>query len=241
VDKAESEVELATRVNVDAPRVLAEEAKRLGAVLVHYSTDYVFDGSGDKPWTEDDPTKPLGVYGATKLEGEQAIRQAGGKFLIFRTSWVYGPHGKNFLFTMLRLAQTRDLLSVVDDQFGAPTTSIELARATRMILDRVHTGEFGAEVGWRGTYHMTCSGATSWFGFARAIFDRAARLRIDKVPDVRPISTQDYPTPAQRPKNSRLSNQKLNSIFGIQLPSWEDALDEVFAELESHEPVNLNL
>jgi dTDP-4-dehydrorhamnose reductase len=241
VDKAESDVELATRVNADAPRVLAEEAKRLGAIFVHYSTDYVFDGSGEKPWTENDNAKPLGVYGATKLEGERAIQEVGGKYLVFRTSWVYGPRGKNFLFTMLRLAQTRNQLSVINDQFGAPTTSIELARATRVILDGVHIGKFGAKDEWSGTFHMTCSGVTSWFGFARAIFDRGPRLHLDRVPSVSPISTQEYPTPAHRPKNSRLSNHKLSSTFGIQLSSWEDALDEVFAELESHESANLRL
>lgn len=231
VDKAESEPELAMRVNGDAPRVLAEEARRTGALLVHYSTDYVFDGSKQDQWTEEDAPNPLGVYGATKLAGEQAIVQAGGNYLIFRTSWVYGPHGKNFLLTMLRLARERDRLTIVDDQRGAPTTSLELARATRRVVDGVLSGRFGEQDRWAGTYHMTCGGATSWCGFARAIFERVGRLRSGRVPEVVPISTADYPTPARRPLNSRLSNRKLKATFGVELAAWEAALDEVIAVL----------
>jgi dTDP-4-dehydrorhamnose reductase len=231
VDKAESDAELAMRVNADAPRVLAEEARRTGALLVHYSTDYVFDGSKQYPWTEEDAPNPLGVYGATKLAGERAIAQAGGKYLIFRTSWVYGPLGRNFLFTMLRMARERDRLTIVDDQRGAPTTSLELARATRRVVDGVLSGQFGEQDRWAGTYHMTCGGATSWCGFARAIFERAGRLQSGRVPEVIPISTADYPTPARRPLNSRLSNQKLKATFGVELAAWEAALDEIIAVL----------
>ncbi|HWE83523.1 MAG TPA: dTDP-4-dehydrorhamnose reductase [Terracidiphilus sp.] len=232
VDKAESEAELAMRVNGDAPRVLAEEARRTEALLVHYSTDYVFDGSKQDPWTEQDTPRPLGVYGATKLAGEHAVAQAGGKHLILRTSWVYGPHGRNFLLTMLRMARERDRLTIVDDQRGAPTTSLELARATRHIVDGVLSGQFGNQDQWAGTYHMTCGGATSWCGFARAIFERAGRLQSGRIPEVIPIATADYPTPARRPLNSRLSNQKLNTTFGIQLAAWEAALDEVIGLLK---------
>jgi dTDP-4-dehydrorhamnose reductase len=231
VDKAESDAELVMRVNGDAPRVLAEEARRAGALLVHYSTDYVFDGSKQDPWTEQDAPNPLGVYGATKLAGEQAVQQTGGRYLIFRTSWVYGPHGKNFLFTMLRLARERDRLTVVDDQRGAPTTSIELARATRRILDGVLSGQFGDEGRWAGIYHMTCGGETSWCGFARAIFERARGLQSKPFPEVTAIGTAEYPTPARRPLNSRLSNRKLRETFGVHLATWEAALDEVMAEL----------
>src|SRR5579875_3776989 len=174
VDRAESEPELAHAVNAAAPAVLAEEARAAQALLVHYSTDYVFDGAKREPWSEDDPPNPLSVYGASKLAGEQAIAAAGGKYLIFRTSWVYGPHGKNFLLTMLRLGRERDKLSIVDDQFGAPTTSRELADGTRKIVEGVLNGDHGKPEDWTGIYHMTCGESTSWFGFAQAIFGRAA-------------------------------------------------------------------
>ena len=222
VDRAESEQELAMAINAEAPRVLAEEALALGALLVHYSTDYVFNGEKQQPWIETDEPNPLNVYGASKLAGEQAIERVGGKYLIFRTSWVYGPHGKNFLLTMLRLAGERDSLSVVDDQIGAPTTSIELANATRTITEGVLAGRFGATPDWAGLYHMTCGGATSWFGFAQAIFDKAGQT---KKPLLTPQATKDYPTPARRPRNSVLSNQKLNHRFGVSLKSWQDALE----------------
>src|SRR5579875_2515861 len=163
VDRAESEPELAHAVNAAAPAVLAEEARARQALLVHYSTDYVFDGTKREPWTEEDPANPLSVYGASKLAGEQAIAAAGGTYLIFRTSWVYGPHGKNFLLTMLRLGRERPQLRIVDDQIGAPTSSSEIAKATRAVLEEFTSAK-------RGIYHMTCSGQTSWYGFARAIF-----------------------------------------------------------------------
>lgn len=233
VDRAESEPELAAAINARAPRILAEEARELNALLVHYSTDYVFDGSKQEPWTEDDAPNPLNAYGAGKLAGEEAVRQVGGRYLIFRTSWVYGPHGKNFLLTMLRLGRERDLLKVVDDQFGAPTTSIELARATRTIVDGVLAGNFGAVDEWAGLYHMSCGGSTTWCGFAKAIFARAGQLLNGRMPEVKPIPASDYPTPALRPRNSVLANAKLNARFGVQLAPWESALDEVLAALRA--------
>jgi dTDP-4-dehydrorhamnose reductase len=233
VDRAESEPGVAMAINADAPRILAEEALRLNALLVHYSTDYVFDGEKQQPWIETDEPNPLNVYGASKLAGEQAIQAVGGKHLIFRTSWVYGPHGKNFLLTMLRLARDRDRLSIVDDQFGSPTTSIELARATRAISQGAMAGEFGPPQEWAGLYHMTCSDSASWFGFAQAIFDRASKVLQVKAPELTPLATKDYPTPARRPRNSVLSNQKLRNRFGVRLAPWQAALDDVFQFLSS--------
>ena len=231
VDRAESEPEVAYAVNAIAPRILAEEALRSNALLVHYSTDYIFDGAKLGPWTEQDTPAPLNVYGASKLAGEEAIVQTGGRFLIFRTSWVYGPHGSNFLLTMLRLARQRDSFSVVSDQIGSPTTSIELARVTHQIVSGVIANGFGAQEDWASLYHMTCSGSTSWCGFAQAIFARAGELLDGKVPAVTPITSAEYPTPAKRPRNSVLSNAKLDACFGVRLASWEAALDEVLLQL----------
>lgn len=236
VDRAESEPQLAHIINAEGPRMLAEEALKLNALLVHYSTDYVFDGSKSGPWTESDTTNPLSVYGASKLAGELAIQSVGCRNLIFRTSWVYGPHGKNFLLTMLRLGRERDRLSVVDDQVGAPTTSVELARATHAIVTGILTDRFGAAQDWAGIYNMTCAGFTSWFGFAQAIFARAATVLGSKAPELKPIPTADYPTPATRPHNSVLSNEKLHARFGVQLALWEPALDEVFNRLKNESP-----
>jgi dTDP-4-dehydrorhamnose reductase len=233
VDRAESERELAYAINEQAPRVLAEEALERNALFVHYSTDYVFDGSKPEPWIETDAPNPLNVYGASKLAGEQAVENIGGKYLIFRTSWVYGPHGNNFLLTMLRLARERDRLSIVDDQVGAPTTSIALARATHAIVTGILAGRFGAPQDWAGLYHMTCAGAVSWFGFAQAIFARAAALLGVKAPELTPIATKDYPTPAARPRNSVLSNAKLHAHFGVELPPWESALDETLEAMRN--------
>jgi dTDP-4-dehydrorhamnose reductase len=233
VDRAESEQEIAMAVNATAPRVLAEEALQAGALLIHYSTDYVFDGTKKSPWVETDPVHPLSVYGSSKLAGERAIAEVGGKFLIFRTSWVYGPRGSNFLLTMLRLGCERKLLKVVDDQIGAPTTSIELARATRTVVDSVLDGKAGTEDAWAGVYHMTCSGSVSWCGFARAIFERAPALLKCKAPTVQPIPSSEYPTPAKRPHNSVLLNEKLLARFGVRLPAWEAALDEVLDRLSA--------
>ena len=231
VDRAESELELAHAINAEAPRILAEEALQTDALLVHYSTDYVFDGAKQEPWTEEDTPAPLSVYGATKLDGEESILQTGGKVLIFRTSWVYGPHGSNFLLTMLRLARQRDVLSIVNDQIGSPTTSIELARATHAVVSGVMAGQLGKTEDWAGLYHMTCSGSTSWCGFALTIFDRAGELLDGKVPVVTPITSAEYPTAAKRPHNSVLSNAKLEAQFGVKLASWEAALDTVIQAL----------
>ncbi len=233
VDRAESEPELAFAINGSAPGILAEEAQRASSLLIHYSTDYVFNGSKTGPWIEDDATDPLSVYGASKLAGENAIRKAGGRYLIFRTSWVYAPQGKNFVLTMLRLGRERDSLNVVDDQFGAPTTAAELARATQRIAAGIAEGKFGADDAWPGTYHMTCSGSVSWCGFARAIFEHRTDLLDGKRPVVNPIATRDYPTPAKRPQNSVLSNEKLQRSFGVRLASWESALDEVLTDISA--------
>jgi dTDP-4-dehydrorhamnose reductase len=227
VDRAETESDLALAINAHAPRILAEEARHRNALLIHYSTDYVFDGKKSEPWTESDKPLPLSIYGASKLAGEQAIQEIGGNYLIFRTSWVYGPRGKNFLFTMLRLARERASLSIVDDQFGAPTTSIELARATRSLVAGLLADRFGSLQQCSGIYHMTCAGSTSWFGFAEAIFARASALLGVTEPQLVRIATRDYPTPATRPHNSVLSNAKLHARFGVQLAPWENALQEV--------------
>ncbi len=236
VDRAETEQEAAFAINAHAPRILAEEARHLDSLLVHYSTDYVFDGSKESPWLEGDAANPLNVYGASKLAGERAIAEAGGKYLIFRTSWVYGPHGKNFLLTMLRLGRERDKLTIVDDQTGAPTSSIAIADATCAVVDGVFSGSAGSVEDWAGLYNMTCSGSTTWAGFARAIFARAASLGSesllgDRHPEVVPIASKDYPTPATRPHYSVLSNEKLAAHFGVRLPAWETALTSAMAQL----------
>ena len=231
VDRAETERDLAFAVNAEAPRVLAEEAARCNALLVHYSTDYVFDGSKRGPWLETDPANPLNVYGASKLAGEIAIQAAGGNYLIFRTSWVYGPHGKNFLFTMLRLGRERDHLQIVDDQTGAPTTSIALAEATRTIVERALAGDYGTPSGWIGLYHMTCAGSVTWFGFARRIFECYGVLLGKRPPEIVPTDSANYKTDAKRPLNSALSNRKLLECFGIALPAWDAALDRVLATM----------
>ena len=220
VDRAESEPELAMRVNGEAPGILAEEASAIGALLVHYSTDYVFDGSKPTPWLEDDPVDPLNVYGATKLEGERRIQHVGGKFLIFRTSWVFSPHGHNFLRTMLRLGREREELKVVDDQLGAPTSALAIAASTHRILTATPAHDFAR---FSGIYHMTCAGETTWCGFAKAIFARASAD--SPWAAVSGIPSSQYPTPARRPANSVLSNQKLSATFNVALPSWQNALN----------------
>jgi dTDP-4-dehydrorhamnose reductase len=228
VDRAESEPELAMKVNGEALGVLADDARKQDALLVHYSTDYVFDGSKKEPWVEDDSPNPLNVYGTTKLAGERKIVEAGGRYLIFRTSWVYSPHGNNFLKTMLRLGRERDQLRIVNDQIGAPTTAAALARATRAIVDGLDSNKNRS-----GVYHMTCSGQTSWWGFAQAIFRRSPKPEQKNWPEVVGIPDTEYPTPARRPKNSVLSNARLHSEFGVALPSWEAALGETLTALES--------
>jgi dTDP-4-dehydrorhamnose reductase len=231
VDRAETEQELAGAINGRAPGILAEEARRSSALLIHYSTDYIFDGSKSGPWLEDDAPHPLSVYGATKLAGEEAIQNVSGRYLIFRTSWVYAPEGKNFLLTMLRLGREKESLSVVIDQFGAPTSAAELAHATHSIVHGIMDGKFGKHAEWSGLYHMTCSGSTSWCGFAQAIFDRAPSHLEGKSPKVNPIPTSEYPTPAKRPLNSVLSNEKLKRQFEIELAPWQSALDDAMTEL----------
>ncbi len=233
VDRAESELEVAMAINGHAPRTLAEEAQRANALLVHYSTDYVFDGTKREPWLETDEPNPLSAYGASKLAGERAIQRVGGRYLIFRTSWVYGPHGRNFLQTMLRLAGERDRLSIVDDQIGSPTTSDELARATRTIVEGALSGKYGSTENWVGLYQMTCSDAVTWFGFAQAIFARAAATLNLHPPELIPIKTEEFPTAAKRPRYSVLSNQKLFERFGVRLATWQEALDQVFSALNS--------
>lgn len=235
VDRAESEQETAMAINATVPQLLALESLRTGALLVHYSTDYVFDGTKSSPWVETDGVNPLNVYGASKLAGERAIAEAGGKFLIFRTSWVYGPRGNNFLLTMLRLGREREVLRIVDDQIGAPTSSIDLARATRIVVDEVLDGRAGTTESWAGVYHMTSGGSVSWCGFAMSIFERGSSLLEGKTPKVQPIPTSDYPTPAKRPRNSVLSNEKMAARFDVRLPAWDVALDEVLRRLTAAE------
>jgi dTDP-4-dehydrorhamnose reductase len=231
VDQAESDIETATRVNSEAPRVLAEEARRIGSALIHYSTDYVFDGTQDIAYDETDATNPLNVYGRSKLDGERAVQAVGGRYLIFRTSWVYGTRGRNFLRTMLRLARERSELSIVADQFGAPTWATTIAAITAQIA-AIGLVEHGDDAAWweqrSGIYHLTSSGATSWARFAEAIFEFAA---VNPRPSVKAIGSDEYPTRAMRPRNSRMSNDKLTKVFGIRPPSWEDALRQCIDEL----------
>lgn len=220
VDKAESDRDNCFAVNATAPAVMASEAAASGAKLVHYSTDYVFNGSKVAPYLEEDPTGPQNVYGASKLAGEQGIAAAGGEFLILRTSWVYSNHGANFLKTMLRLRAERPEVRVVADQHGAPTSADAIAEATVRVLNRAATGTWVS-----GVYHMTAAGSTSWYGFARAIFARAEGA----MPSLVPIATAEYPTAAARPANSMLSNDKFAAVFGFRLPNWEEQLDAVMA------------
>lgn len=229
VDKAESEPELAMRINGEAPGVMAEEAKKLGAAMIHYSTDYVFDGSKSSPYIETDPTCPINVYGATKLAGEQAIQAAGIPHLILRTSWVYGMSGNNFLRTILRLAKERDELRIVADQYGAPTWCRTIADTTAHIVAQVKDAQHGQEW-WQertGIYHLTAQGQTTWYGFTQAILENAA---ISRKPVLTPIATQDYPLPAKRPTHSAMSCEKLINAF-CQLPDWENALASCLQEI----------
>jgi dTDP-4-dehydrorhamnose reductase len=229
VDKAESEPTLAEALNVHVPGLLAREAAALGALLVHYSTDYVFDGSGAAPRDETAPTGPLSVYGRTKLDGERAIQSAGGAHLIFRTSWVFGDHGHNFVKTMLKLGAEREHLRVVDDQVGAPTSAAFLARSTLAAVEQTLT-----EPSLTGLYHLCNAGETSWHGFAVEIFAEARRrgskLRVERV---EPIPSTEYPTPARRPLNSRLACGKFERTFAQLRPTWQEALRETLAELQA--------
>jgi dTDP-4-dehydrorhamnose reductase len=261
VDKAESDQAAARAINTDAPRILAEEAKTLGAILVHFSTDYVFAGSAFKPYTETDPTSPLNVYGITKLAGEEAIQKSGTAHLIFRTSWLYGRRGHNFLLTILKLASQRKDLRVVCDQRGAPTSVIEIARATTAILQRSTAQSSQPALAQQsGLFHLSAAGETNWHEFAQTIVQFAKRTgsqpridqprtdqpRIDQpwigqswiesvtegrpiiVDRILPISTDEYPTPARRPRYSVLSNAKLKNTFQIELSHWRKQLEEIF-------------
>ena len=227
VDKAESDAEAAFRVNVQAPAALAQACAAAGIPLVHYSTDYVFDGQGNRPYREDDATAPLGVYGASKLAGEQAVRQAGGSYLIFRTAWVYASHGKNFLNTMLRLGADREELRVVADQVGTPTPAALIADVTATALSQVLEGQGPVQ----GTWHLVASGDTTWHGFAEAIFaDAVAAGLLVRAPRVLPITTADYPTPAARPAYSCLDTAALQADFGVTLPDWRGQVRRVVSE-----------
>ena len=228
VDKAESEPELARLINASAPGLLAQQAQQLGAWLVHYSTDYVFDGSGTQPWLETDIPAPLSVYGQSKLEGEQLIAAHCSKYLIFRTSWVYAARGGNFAKTMLRLAQERERLTVIDDQWGAPTGAELLADVTahaiRQVLQRPQDA---------GIYHVAASGETTWHGYAKHVLAQAVRAQAAiKIiaKEVAPVPTSAFPTPARRPHNSRLDTGKLQATFGLSLPPWQHGVDRMLAE-----------
>ena len=224
VDRAEEDQEAAWRANADSPGVLARWCAQEKVPLVHYSTDYVFDGQGQRPYREDDATAPLGVYGASKLAGEEAIRAAGGRHLIFRTAWVYASHGQNFLRTMLRVGAEREELKVVADQIGTPTPAALIADVTAQAIQ--HPAELS------GTWHLTANGETSWHGFAAAIFAGAqARGLIARAPKVLPITTAKYPTKAKRPAYSRLDTGRLQADLGIVLPDWQEGLARVMDEL----------
>ncbi|WP_181300000.1 dTDP-4-dehydrorhamnose reductase [Paraburkholderia caribensis] len=222
VDKAESDVDMAMRLNAEAPGVIADEAARSGAVLIHYSTDYVFDGTKVGRYVEDDATNPQNVYGRSKLAGEQAIAAAGCAHLVLRTSWVYGRRGKNFLLTMLKLGAERPELRVVTDQIGAPTWSNTIAAATAHVVAQ---GLAAADLEWwrerSGTYHLTAAGETSWHGFATAILGLAME---EKAPTILPVPSSEYPVLAKRPANSRLALGKFSETFSLNLPAWEEAL-----------------
>lgn len=224
VDRAEEDRDAAWRANDESPGVLARWCAKHGVPMVHYSTDYVFDGQGSRPYRESDATAPLGVYGASKLAGEEAIRAAGGRHLIFRTAWVYASHSANFLRTMLRVGANRDVLRVVADQVGTPTPASLIADVTARALQ--HDG------GLSGTWHLTANGETSWHGFAEAIFAEAVPAGVlARAPTVEAITTAEYPTPAKRPAYSHLDVAKLEKDFGIVLPAWQDGLKRVIAEM----------
>ena len=229
VDKAESEPEFARLLNATTPGLVAEEAARLGAWLVHYSTDYVFDGSGTRPWVETDTPAPLSVYGATKLEGEQRIQQSGCQHLILRTSWVYAARGGNFAKTMLRLGQERERLTVIDDQWGAPTGGDLLADVTAHAIRHLqHRPQDG------GLYHCVAAGETTWHSYAKFVLEHASKAQqaikiIAK--EVAPVPTSAFPTPATRPHNSRLATAKLQTTFGLQLPHWQTGVARMLAEI----------
>ncbi len=232
VDKAESEPELAYAINATAPGVIAEEAKKLGAALIHFSTDYVYDGSQSTPYEETDQVNPISIYGKTKLAGEDAIRAVGIPHLILRTSWVYGAYGKNFLKTIVRLASEREELGIVADQFGAPTSNLSIAKGVANLLLKW----LPEEEQMTGVYHFTSTGRTSWHGFACEIvkqYNTKVTLKVAEK-NIKPLTTADYPTPASRPANSCLDNKKLKSTFDFVLPSWQDGLKEVIQTMDGN-------
>jgi dTDP-4-dehydrorhamnose reductase len=224
VDKAESEIDLAMAINGVAPGIIAEEAKSLNAAIIHYSTDYVFDGNKNTPYQENDQTNPQNIYGKTKLAGEEAISSVGVNYLILRTSWVYGLRGKNFLLTMQRLAKEREEIRVVDDQIGSPTWSRMIAEITAQIITQCQNNliDFFADKG--GIYNLSPSGTTSWYGFAKAILKDDFPNNERKLKRLIPITTPEYPTPASRPAFSLLDNQKLSDTFGLKMPEWDQVL-----------------
>ena len=237
VDKAESEPELAYAINRDAVRAIGEEAATIGAGVIHFSTDYVFDGTGTKPYVETDPTNPVSVYGASKLAGEQALAQTGAAHLIFRTSWVYGATGKNFLLTILKLAREREHLRIVGDQHGAPTWSRDLARMTAHVIEQAEAAANGQNLAAAladssGIYHASGAGETTWHGFAaEAIRQQREREPNTRFAEIEVITTAEYPTPAKRPANSRLNCAKLQQQFNWRMPDWRESLQKVLAEL----------
>lgn len=235
VDQAEAEPDLAMAINGEAPALMAEESKRLGALFVHYSTDYVYDGSKDSPYNENDGVNPLNVYGASKLAGDRGIEAISGAYLIFRTSWIYGPRGRNFLLTIMKLLTERDELRVVDDQRGAPTSSRDVAEATKTIISQYIKENRGVDgLGdRRGIYNMTTQGSVSWHGFAAAIVEgmRRADRTGNSLARIVPINSGERPAAAARPKNSRLSNEKIYRTFGVRLRDWRISLDSVMEEV----------
>ena len=232
VDKAETEAEQAQLINAAAPAAIAEAARACDAWLVHYSTDYVFDGTGERPWQEDDPTSPASIYGSSKLAGERAILASGVRHLIFRTSWVYATRGQNFAKTMLRLARERDRLSVIDDQIGAPTGAELIADVTAHAIRSL-----ACKPDVSGIYHLAAAGQTSWHGYARLVFDLARQhgeTLLLAPSQLKAIPTSDYPTPARRPLNSRLNTEKLRTTFGLNLPDWQAGIDRMLTEHSGH-------
>lgn len=227
VDRAESDSKLCFAINTQAPAILAEEAGDLNIPLLHYSTDYVFDGTKNTPYTESDSPNPLNVYGQSKLEGELAVVSSGARHIILRLSWVYGMRGNNFLLTMIRLANEKKLLNVVNDQIGAPTWCRMIAEASAQIVHRLHTQPEDTP---SGIYHLPAGGSTSWFEFAGRIFDLGEGRYFPKKPKLLPIPTEAYPTPATRPHSSLLSSEKIQDCFGILLPDWEEQLRFAMAE-----------
>lgn len=224
VDKAETETDKCNKINAVAPGVLAEEAKKLSALLVHYSTDYIFDGTKTTPYTEEDQPNPLGAYGRSKLAGDQAILQIDGQHLIFRLCWVYGARGQNFMLTMMRLAREREKLRVVSDQFGCPTWSRLIAETTSLALKQILAAQ--EPDAFKGVYHLAASGQTSWHGFAEAIVKHMP-VEGRKCKEIEAITTSEYPLPAKRPAYSTLSCQRLQQTFGLQLPDWQESLEQV--------------